>query len=125
MSMPIHLYLLDIDPATERHLLSLTQRHLKLLLESGNHSTSPKRRAEIGQEIEAFRAERDSIIACLRKETEMQSDLEERGSFHQIHRFFVMLLNKLGIDTVTMPAGENLSKGSRKRHKKNRNYWIV
>jgi hypothetical protein len=72
MSKPIHLYLLDIDPATERRLLSLAQRHLKLVLESGHRRTSPKRRAEIGQEIEAIRAERDSIIARLRKEAEMQ-----------------------------------------------------
>jgi len=72
MSKPIHLYLLDIDPATERHLLSLAQRHLMLVLESGHRHTSSKRRAEIAQEIEAIRAERDSIIARLRKEAEMQ-----------------------------------------------------
>jgi len=40
MSKPIHLYQLDIDPATEQHLLSLTQRHLKLVLESGHRQTS-------------------------------------------------------------------------------------
>lgn len=72
MSNPIRLYLLDIDPATERHFLSLAQRHLKLVLESGHRLTSPKRRAEIGQEIEAIRAERDSIITRLRQEAEMR-----------------------------------------------------
>ncbi|GFR39578.1 hypothetical protein PRECH8_28740 [Insulibacter thermoxylanivorax] len=72
MSTPIRLYLLDIDPATERRLLSLAQRHLKLVLESGHRHTSSKRRAEIAQEIEAIRSERDSIIARLRKEAEMR-----------------------------------------------------
>jgi len=71
MSKPIHLYLLNIDPATERRLLSLAQRHLKLVLESGHRHTSSKRRAEIVQEIEAIRAERDSIIARLRQVAEL------------------------------------------------------
>lgn len=72
MSNPIHLYQLDIDPTIELHLLTLTQRHLKLAVESGNRQTSPERRAEIGKEIEAIRAERDSIIASLRQQQELQ-----------------------------------------------------
>lgn len=73
MSKPTRLFLLDIDPATERHLLSLAQRHLKLVLESGHRRTSPKRRAEIGQEIEAIRAERDSIIASLTQAAKLRA----------------------------------------------------
>lgn len=72
MTKPIHLYQLDIDPTTEQHLLSLTQRHLKLAVEHGNRQTSFERRAEISQEIEAIRAERDSIIASLRQAAELQ-----------------------------------------------------
>lgn len=72
MTKPIHLYQIDIDPATEQHLLSLTQRHLKLAVESGHRQTAPERRAEIGKEIEAIRAERDSIIANLRQAAEIQ-----------------------------------------------------
>lgn len=72
MSNPIHLYQLDIDPATEQHLLSLTQRHLKLAVEHGNRQTSLNRRAEIGKEIEVIRTKRDSIIANLRQAAELQ-----------------------------------------------------
>jgi len=46
MSKPIRLNLLDIDPATERHLLSLAQRHLKLVLEISHRRTSSQCRAE-------------------------------------------------------------------------------
>ncbi|REK57351.1 MAG: hypothetical protein C6W55_05160 [Thermobacillus sp.] len=72
MSKPIRLYLLDYRPRHRAASASLAQRHLKLVLESGHRRTSPKRRAEIVQEIEAIRAERDSIIARLRKEAEVQ-----------------------------------------------------
>lgn len=72
MSKPILLYQLDIDPTTEQHLLSLTQRHLKLAIEHGRRQTSPNRRAEIGKEIKAIRAERDYIIASLRQQAELQ-----------------------------------------------------
>lgn len=65
MTKPIHLYKLDINPTTERHLLSLMQRHLKLAVESGNRQTSPERRAEIGIKIEACRNERYFIIEQL------------------------------------------------------------
>lgn len=71
MSKPIHLYQLDIDPVIEQHLFSLTQRHLKLAVEHGRRQTSPDRRAEIGKEIEAIRAERDSIVASLRQQQEL------------------------------------------------------
>jgi len=43
MSKPIRLNLLDIDPATERHLLSLA---LKLVLEISHRRTSSQCRAE-------------------------------------------------------------------------------
>ncbi|XID95435.1 hypothetical protein ACF3MZ_13360 [Paenibacillaceae bacterium WGS1546] len=75
MSKPIHLYQLDIDPITEQHLLSLTQRHLKLAVEHGRRETTPSRRLEIGKEIEATRAERDSIIAGLRQQHELRGAL--------------------------------------------------
>lgn len=71
MSKPIHLYQLDIDPATEQILLTLTQRHLKLAVEHGKRKTSPYRLAEIGKEIEAIRTGRDSIIANLRQAAEL------------------------------------------------------
>lgn len=69
---PIHLYQLYIDPATEQQLLSLIQHHLKLAVEHGRRETTPSRRAEIGKEIEAIRAERDSIIAVLRQQHELR-----------------------------------------------------
>lgn len=72
MTKPIRIYQLDIDTTTEQQLLSLTQRHLKLAVESGNRQTSPDRRTEIGKEIEAIRVERDSIIANLRQQHELQ-----------------------------------------------------
>ncbi|GGG88647.1 hypothetical protein [Paenibacillus radicis (ex Gao et al. 2016)] len=40
MSKPIHLYQLDINPAIEQHLLSLTQRHMKLAVEHSRCQTS-------------------------------------------------------------------------------------
>ncbi|MEK4210801.1 MULTISPECIES: hypothetical protein [Paenibacillus] len=72
MSKPIHLYQLDINPAAERHLLSLTQRHLKLAVEHGHRQTTLDRRTDITKEIEAIRAERDSIIAGLRQQQDLQ-----------------------------------------------------
>lgn len=69
---PIRLYQLDINPTTEQHLLSLTQRHLKLAVEHGRRETTPSRRAEIGKEIEAIRVERDSIIEGLRQQQELR-----------------------------------------------------
>ncbi|GAA3403442.1 hypothetical protein ACFFNY_35665 [Paenibacillus hodogayensis] len=69
---PIRLYQLDIDPASEQHLLSLTQRHLKLVIEHGHRQTPPDRRADIGKEVEAIRTERESIIASLRQQAELQ-----------------------------------------------------
>ncbi|GAA0133487.1 hypothetical protein YSY43_03270 [Paenibacillus sp. YSY-4.3] len=55
MSKPIHLYQLEINLTTEQHLLSLSQRHLKLAIEHGRRQTPPDRRAEIGKEVEAIR----------------------------------------------------------------------
>lgn len=72
MTKPIHLYQLDIDPATEQHLLSLTQRHLKLAVEHGHRQTSQDRRAKIRQEIETLRSKRESIIADLWASQEIQ-----------------------------------------------------
>lgn len=72
MSKAIHLYQLDIDPITGQHLLTLTQRHLKLAVEHSHCETTLSRRAEICKEIEAIRAERDSIIASLRQQAKLQ-----------------------------------------------------
>lgn len=72
MTKPIHLYHLDISPSTEQHLLSLTQRHLKLAIEHGRRQTPPDRRAEIGKEVEAIRTECDFTIASLRQQAELQ-----------------------------------------------------
>lgn len=69
----IHIYQLDINPATEQHLLSLTQRHLKLAVEHSRRETTPERRAEIREFIEAIRSERDTIIdALVRSQQELR-----------------------------------------------------
>lgn len=72
MSKRIHLYQLDIDPTIVQYLLSLTQRHLKLAVEHGHLQTTSDRRSQIDKEIEAIRSERDSIIASLRQQHELQ-----------------------------------------------------
>ncbi|MFC6647725.1 hypothetical protein [Paenibacillus rhizoplanae] len=79
MSKPIHLYQLDINPAAERHLLSLTQRHLKLAVEHASE--------QIIHDISALLASYDEQTLVMAKDSARCGDCApsralgvERGS---------------------------------------------
>lgn len=53
---------LELDDATTQRLLEIARGHCKLVLEYGDKSTPTRRREAIKGEIEALRAERESIL---------------------------------------------------------------
>jgi len=53
----------SMDDKSFDKLLAISQAHIRLVKEHGDRSTPPERREAIKAEIEALRAERDSLLA--------------------------------------------------------------